>query len=86
MGIGSYVAIYLVVWWTVLFAILPLGNKTYAEMGEPVPGGGDPGAPMNPNLRRKFFTTTWVAALLFAVVWLVIRFGLIELPSLPSGY
>ena len=86
MGIGSYVAIYLVVWWTVLFAILPLGNKTYAEMGEPVPGGGDPGAPMNPNLRRKFFTTTWVAMIVFGLVWLVIRFGLIPLQSLPSGY
>ena len=86
MGIGTSIAVFLTIWWTVLFAVLPLGNKTYAEMGEPVPGGGDPGAPMNPNLRRKFFNTTWVAALLFAVVWLVIRFGLIELPSLPSGY
>ena len=86
MGIGTSVAVFLTIWWTVLFAVLPLGNKTYAEMGEKVPGGGDPGAPMNPNLGRKFFTTTWVAALLFAVVWLVIRFGLIELPSLPSGY
>ena len=86
MGIGTSIAVFLTIWWTVLFAVLPLGNKTYAEMGEPVPGGGDPGAPMNPNLRRKFLTTTWVAALLFAVVWLVIRFGLIELPSLPSGY
>ena len=86
MGIGTSIAVFLTIWWTVLFAVLPLGNKTYAEMGEPVPGGGDPGAPMNPNLRRKFFTTTWVAALLFAVVWLVIRFGLIELPSPPSGY
>ena len=67
MGIGTSIAVFLTIWWTVLFAVLPLGNKTYAEMGEPVPGGGDPGAPMNPNLRRKFFTTTWVAALLFAV-------------------
>ena len=86
MGIGTSVAVYLTIWWTVLFAVLPLGNKTYAEMGEPVPGGGDPGAPMNPNLRRKFFTTTWVAALVFGLVWLVIHFRLISLQSLPSGY
>ena len=86
MGIGTSVAVYLTIWWTVLFAVLPLGNKTYAELGMKVTDGGDPGAPYKPNMKRKFFTTTWVAALLFAVVWLVIRFGLIELPSLPSGY
>ena len=86
MGIGTSIAVFLTIWWTVLFAVLPLGNKTYAELGMDVTDGGDPGAPYKPNMKRKFFTTTWVAALLFAVVWLVIRFGLIELPSLPSGY
>lgn len=86
MGIGTSIAVFLTIWWTVLFAVLPLGNRTYAEMGEPVPGGGDPGAPVNPNLKRKFITTTVAAAIIFAIVWLVIRFGLIELPSLPSGY
>lgn len=86
MGIGSYVAIYLVVWWTVLFAVLPLGNRTYAEMGIEVTDGGDPGAPYKPNLKRKFFTTTWVAAVVVGLIWLVIRFGLIDLSALPAGY
>ena len=85
MGIGSYVAIYLVVWWTVLFAILPLGNKTYAEMGIEVTDGGDPGAPYKPNLRRKFFTTSWVALVVVGIIWLVIHFGLIPLSALPTG-
>lgn len=86
MGIATSIAVFLTIWWTVLFAVLPLGNRTYAEMGQEVPGGGDPGAPVNPNLKRKFFTTTWVAAIVFAVIWLVIRFRLIDLPPLPSGY
>ena len=86
MGIGTSIAVFLTIWWTVLFAVLPLGNRTYYEMGEQCPGGGDPGAPMNPNLGRKFITTTIVAAVLFAILWLVIRFGVIPLPSLPSGY
>jgi predicted secreted protein len=84
MGIGASVAVYLIIWWTVLFAVLPLGNRTYAELGQPVPGGGDPAAPVNPNLKRKFLTTTWVAALVFAGLWMVIHFGLVELPRLPS--
>ena len=86
MGIGTSIAVFLTIWWTVLFAVLPLGTITHAEAGIDHGDGGDPGAPVDPKLKRKFFTTTWVAALLFAVVWLVIRFGLIELPSLPSGY
>lgn len=86
MGIGTSIAVFLTIWWTVLFAVLPLGNRTYAEMGEKCPGGGDPGAPVNPNLRRKFLTTTWVAAILFAIIWSVVRFRLVQLPPLPTGY
>lgn len=80
------IAIYLTIWWTALFAILPLGVRSHAEMGIPTPGGGDPGAPVNPNLKRKFITTTWVSAVLFAILWLVMHFGLIKLPSLPADY
>ncbi|MBP7704881.1 MAG: DUF1467 family protein [Caulobacter sp.] len=86
MGLTTGIAIYFTLWWTVLFAVLPLGNKTYAEEGLDVPGGGDPGAPVNPNLKKKFITTTWVSAVLWAVLWVVIRFGLIPLPRLPADW
>lgn len=86
MGIGTSIAIFLVIWWTVLFAVLPLGNRTHAEMGIEVPGGGDPGSPVNPDLKRKFLLTTALAAVLFVLVRLTIHFGLIDLPRLPSGY
>jgi predicted secreted protein len=76
--------IYLTIWWTALFAILPLGTKTYAEAGIEVTDGGDPGAPVDPKLGRKFFTTTWVSAIIFGVFLLVLRFHLISLPNLPS--
>lgn len=79
------VAIYLTVWWTVLFAVLPLGTVTHAEAGIDKGDGGDPGAPVDPKLKRKFVTTTWVSAIIFAVIWVVVRFHLIPLPSLPSG-
>jgi predicted secreted protein len=78
------VAIFLTIWWTVLFAVLPLGSQTYHELGLKPPGGGDPGAPVNPNLKRKFFTTTWISVIVFAVLWTVLHFGLIPLPGLPS--
>ncbi|MBW8858520.1 MAG: DUF1467 family protein [Caulobacter sp.] len=86
MGPVTCIAVYLTIWWTTLFAVLPLGNRTFKEMGiEPQPGA-DPGAPVNPNLKRKFFTTTWVSALVMAGLLLTIHFHLIDLPALPATY
>ncbi|HEY9219222.1 MAG TPA: DUF1467 family protein [Phenylobacterium sp.] len=77
------VAIYLTIWWTVLFMVLPLGTVSHAEAGIDKGDGGDPGAPVDPKLKRKFFTTTWVSAVVFAVLWLVMHFHLVTLPPLP---
>ena len=82
MSVVSAIFIYLVIWWTALFAILPLGARSHWEEGIPTPGGGDPSSPVNPNLKRKFFTTTWVAAVLTAALLLVLHFHLITLPQL----
>ena len=84
MGLVTGIAIYLTIWWTVLFAVLPLGVVSHAEAGLDKGDGGDPAAPVDPKLKRKFFTTTWVATLVFAIVWAISHFGLIQLPSLPS--
>jgi len=74
-------SVYLIIWWTVLFAVLPLGARSHHEAGIKVPGGGDPASPVNPNLKRKFLTTTWVSALVFAVVWVCFTFHLVHLPT-----
>ena len=85
MPVASIIFIYLVVWWTTLFTILPLGVTSHWEAGQPVPGGGDPSSPVEPKLRRKFITTTWVSAILTAVILAVIHFHLIPLPQLPGA-
>ena len=86
MGPITSVAIFMTIWWTVLFAVLPLGTQTHAEAGLDKGDGGDPGAPVDPKLKRKFFTTTWISLLLFAVLWLIVRFGLVTLPQVPATY
>jgi predicted secreted protein len=74
-------SVFLVIWWVVLFTILPLGVKSHHEAGVQVPGGGDPGSPVNPNLKKKFITTTWISAIVFAVVWVCFTFHLVHLPN-----
>ncbi len=77
--------VYLIVWWTVLFAVLPFGSKTYAEAGIEVTDGGDPGAPVEPQLKKKVIRTTWVSAIVYAVGYAIYASHLIHLPNLPSG-
>ncbi len=75
---------YLVVWWVVLFAILPLGVQSHHEAGVAPVAGGDPGAPVDPKLKRKFITTTWVATIVFIFIWALVQFHLVTLPTLPT--
>jgi predicted secreted protein len=86
MSVITGIAIYLTLWWTVLFAVLPLGVVSHAEAGLDKGDGGDPGAPVDPKLKRKFITTTWVSGLIFAVFWLALRFHLFSLPPMPSQW
>ncbi|MCZ8183291.1 MAG: DUF1467 family protein [Beijerinckiaceae bacterium] len=66
MSIGSGIAIYFVIWWTTLFAVLPLGVRSQVEAGEVVPGT-EPGAPSSTNLRRIVLVNSGVAAVVFLI-------------------
>lgn len=57
-------ALYFVVWWTLLFAILPIRNQAETDPDRVVPGQ-DPGAPASPRLREKAIWTTLAAGITF---------------------
>ena len=84
-GPVTLIVIYLTIWWVVLFAILPIGVQSRADAGLPN-DGSDPGAPVDPKLGRKFLTTTWVSAVVFAILWRVVHFHLIDLDKLPGPH
>jgi predicted secreted protein len=65
-------AIYFTIWWTVLFAVLPLGVHSIHEEGE-VPKGFEPGAPVAPRLLMKAGLTTVVATVVFAALVAVVK-------------
>jgi len=77
-GVALDIAMYLVIWWIVLFAVLPFGVKPARE-GEL---GHDAGAPQKPHLLAKALATTAVAAL----VWVLIHWAMVtELAKLQAG-
>jgi predicted secreted protein len=51
MSLTLGIAIYLVLWWTILFAVLPIGVRTQGEDGTVVPGTPE-SAPTAPRLLR----------------------------------
>jgi len=71
MGITGALALYFVVWWIMLFAVLPFGVRSQLESGEVV-AGSEPGAPAAPALRQKAIWTTIVSALVFNLTILLL--------------
>jgi predicted secreted protein len=81
MPVTTAVAVYFLIWWVVLFAVLPWGVRSQHERGEIAPGT-DPGAPALPRLGRKLLWTTLVSALIFAACYVVYVNRLITIEGL----
>lgn len=67
LRISGGTALYFIIWWTLLFAVLPFGIRSQVEAGEVVTGS-EPGAPAAPALREKALWTTFVAAVVLVIV------------------
>jgi predicted secreted protein len=70
MNLIAGLVTFIIIWWTALFMILPIGVK-HADKPEP---GMMPGAPINTDMKKVLIRTT----LLSIVLWLIV-FTLAEL-------
>jgi len=64
------IVLYVLIWWTVLFAVLPFGTRPVADAD---PATGWRGAPEHPRMLRKVLVTTVLAAAIWLGCYLVIR-------------
>ena len=69
MGWALGTAVFFVIWWIMLFAVLPFGIQSQHEVKDIVPGS-EPGAPAKPRLLRKVLINTLVAI----VVWVIVDY------------
>ncbi len=81
MSVTTAIAIYFLIWWVMLFAVLPFGVRSQHEDGVMVPGS-DPGAPVLPRLLWKLFWTTVVSGVIFAILYVIYVYKLIALDDL----
>ena len=72
------VVVYLLIWWVVLFTMLPIGVRGQWEEGGPVKGS-EPGAPAAPRLWRKALWTTLISAVLWLALYGALALGLIPI-------
>jgi predicted secreted protein len=70
MPVATALAIFFLIWWVVLFAVLPWGVRSQHETEDMV-AGTDPGAPVSASVGRKLLWTTIVAIVIYAVCYFV---------------
>lgn len=85
MSLTTYFAIYFIVWWTVIFAVLPFGIRSQHEEGE-VEAGIEPGAPLRPRLIGKALITTVIAALIVGTFAWAVEGGHLTLDMFPMPF
>ena len=83
MTLAFAAAIYFIIWWVVLFAMLPIGVRTSEEAGEKASPGTAESAPHMPNLLPKMVATTVLSTIIFAALYAIIVHHVITLDDIP---
>jgi len=65
------IIVFLLIWWTALFAVLPFGLKR-----------DEYGKPLNLSIKRKFVMTTLVSFVIWLMVYSVIKMDVIDFREL----
>ena len=79
MGITGSIIVYVMIWWIIFFSVLPIGIQSNKEVFKEKIEGVDPGAPKNPKIAKKFFLTTLITSLIFAVIYYLVKVDLLNL-------
>jgi predicted secreted protein len=74
------VALYFVIWWTLLFAVLPIGVRSQIENGDVTPGS-EGAAPVQPLMLRKVVITSIISAVVLAFVYAELTWKFIPFES-----
>lgn len=84
MNVISALAIYFIIWWIVLFMMLPIGVRSQVEEDD-ITLGTEHGAPAKPALGKKMAMTTVISLVIFGLfyyVTAVMGYGIDDLPRI----
>jgi len=83
MPVTSAIAVYILIWSLVLFAVLPWRVRTAEEAGTERIAGQADSAPANPQLLWKLKWTTIIASAIFAAFYANYAFEWLTVADLP---
>ena len=72
MGIAGSIILFLLIWWLLLFTILPLNISNNAEKNINN-DGNDSGAPNNPQIFKKFLITTIISIIIWSIMYIFLK-------------
>tara|TARA_B100001057_G_scaffold192564_1_gene193479 strand:- start:268 stop:513 length:246 start_codon:yes stop_codon:yes gene_type:complete len=81
MSVTGLAIIYIIIWWIVFFATLPIDvnrAKTVKIEGE------DPGSPENPKILKKFIYCTCITSIIFMIIYLLMKYEYLNLRNMIS--
>lgn len=78
MNPAGAVIIYVLIWWCVFFAMLPVGVEGRWENESDGVEGADPGAPVSPDLKKKAIRTSLIALGLWIATVAIIVSGVVD--------
>ena len=81
MSVSTAIAIYFLIWWITLFAVLPFGVRRQDEDGDIAPGT-DPGAPALARVGMKLAWTTLIASVIFALLYAAYAYRMLPLDKI----
>ncbi|MFL2878503.1 MAG: DUF1467 family protein [Candidatus Pelagibacter sp.] len=81
MSITGSLIIYVLIWWIVFFALLPIDvNREKKDNIK----GIDPGAPENPKIIKKFAYSTLITSIIFIIIYLLVKYEYLNIRNLIS--
>ena len=79
MSITGSLIIYVLIWWIVFFALLPIDvNREKKDNIK----GIDPGAPENPKIIKKFAYSTLITSIIFIIIYLLVKYEYLNIRNL----
>ena len=79
MSVTGLAIIYIIIWWIVFFAILPIDVERRKIMKIE---GEDSGSPENPKILKKFIYCTGITTILFILIYLLMKFEYLNLRNI----
>ena len=81
MSATGLAILYIIIWWIIFFALLPIDVNREKPLKI---DGEDAGSPENPKMLKKFIYCTGITSIIFIIIYLLIKYDYLNLRNLIS--